>query len=485
MDLPKLHLKLKPYWEWGEVKYMDVNYEVEGLNLKKDEELANIFKVVASIPCCRFSEEGITAFDDKGYLPLEQKDEEGPYGPVRKWYVKRDTKGIIRFNYRVYPRELPENYASSPYFDLRTEEGGINGAGVTFLVQIKEQEYRIKLEWDLDDMPKGSIGVWSKGEGTVETVGTSHMVVFSYYEAGLVKKIEYEEYKNFAFYWLGHTNFDVEAIAERVKSLYAYFTEFFRDKDCPFKVFMRHDPFEESGGGTALVDSFMFGYSDKMLPTPDGTQELLAHEMVHNWISLEGTLEETTWYVEGAAEYYSTVLPYRAGLCSLDDVAKVITEKANKYYANIYRNITNREAMEMSWKDRRTQVIPYGRGFCFLAKVDSEIRKASNGKRSLDDVVLELIRINREEYVKDKHPGVEDFIRLVNKELGRDIRPEYEDMASGKLIEPSEEWFGNAFKIREVEMEAYKIKGDKTKGARVTGYEWVVKEGIDRESVVL
>lgn len=44
----------------------------------------------------------------------------------------------------------------------------------------------------------------------------------------------------------------------------------------------------------------------------------IAHELVHEWLRLDGPAEEVTWFVEGAVDYYSLLLPFRAGRIDQD-----------------------------------------------------------------------------------------------------------------------------------------------------------------------
>ena len=481
-QLPGLKLTLKPVQQGEKIIHMDVKYEINGLDLNENDRLGYIYQVLASIPKCEFSEVGLKAFDEQGELPLVTSEEVYQYGKALTWRTTRQSNGSITVNYRVYPRILPENYSSSPYFDLRTEQGGMNGAGVPFIVLLPEKDYAIHLHWDLEEMPEGARGIWCKGEGDVSLTGTPELLAYSYYAVGKVKTWRTQENEKFEFHWIAEPNFDVDAVAARIFALYQYFSVFFEDTESPFKIFARRDPFKKSGGGTALADSFMFGYSDEVIPTPDGMQTLMAHEMVHNWPHLDGDLEDRTWYAEGTAEYYSMVLPYRAGLSSLEKVMEDLQKKAGeRYYANPFRSISMKEALKMSWKDRRTQVIPYGRGLVYMLKVNHEIRAVSKGKRSLDDIVLQLLRIERQE---DRKPDVKDWLELAGQELGRDARPDYEAMLKGEMILPDDNWFGGVFKAKPAEVPQY-VSSHEQSEETIDGFIWERNQKVPPEKAVI
>src|SRR5262249_28406790 len=83
----------------------------------------------------------------------------------------------------------------------------------------------------------------------------------------------------------------------------------------------------------------------------------------------------------------------------------------------------------------------YGRGFMYLARVNAEIRAHSNGARSLDDLVLEILARQR----RDEHVGLEAWNNLVAAELGDGARAEFQDMAAGGMVMPPENAFAPCF----------------------------------------
>lgn len=460
---------------------MDVTYAIQGLALGAGDVLAQLHLVVASIPACEFSEAGLVAHDLAGELPLAVSIAAGKYGQARTWTCGRATQGPVTLDYRVYPREVPATYTSSPYFDLRNEQGGMNGAGVPFMVLLPEGTYEIGLHWDLSQAPPGSRGVWCKGEGDVTLTAAQELLAFSYYAVGDVKTWRAPGNDRFELHWLSEPSFDLVGVARRVYSLFGYISAFFEDTEAPFKIFVRKDPFEKSGGGTALADSFMFGYSDAAVPSPDEVQNLLAHEMVHNWPHLDEPEAYRTWYDEGTAEYYSIVLPYRAGISTLGQVLNQVQERSNMYYGNPMRHLTSEEAVDLYWKDRRTQRIPYSRGLFYLISVDHAIRAASGGQRSVDDVVLALARKHRQ---SGHAPACADWLDAVSRELGRDARPEFEAIHRGELILPDPAWFGGVFRARPGQVPQYINKWE-ISSETMDGYIWECNPDVPERAAVI
>ena len=185
------------------------------------------------------------------------------------------------------PRVITAATRTGPLFDLREEAGGLHGAGWTFLaVPINSEPYRIQLHWDMADMPAGSRGIWSFGEGDVTKVAPAEQLASSFYFAGPVKSYPAQPTGRFAMYWLSEPPFDVAAAAGMIQKLFDYMSGFFHDDGGSYRVFMRKTP--SNGGGTALTRSFMFGYSRVQASDRGESRGLIAHEMVHNWPTLGG-----------------------------------------------------------------------------------------------------------------------------------------------------------------------------------------------------
>jgi hypothetical protein len=444
---PAIDLLLKPHQSAGKVDYVDVRMSIEHPAIALGAVLVQMPLVVASIPTARYDGDAIHARDDQGDLALTQKDETpGPFLSPRDWIATRATTGTVVLNFRALPRIITEKTRNGPLFDLREEAGGMEGAGFTFVpVPLAKDPYRLHVHWDLSDMPAGARGVWSLGEGDANTVRPANVLQESFYFAGSVKSYPADGSGKFAMYWLSEPPFDATAVATMIKRLYDYMTAFFHDDpNATYRIFVRHSPVKSGGGGggTALTRSFMFGYGNLRAPTVDGLEALIAHEMTHNWPSLEGDHADTSWYTEGTAEYYSILLSYRAGLITPQKFLELVNGRAKGYYENPLQTLTNRQAEQIYWKDSRAGHVPYGRGWMYFAGVDAEIRTKSHDKRSLDDLVLAIL--DRQRHGQSATP--DDWRNLVVAELGPDGGTQYDDMVQGKRLTPPANTFGPCFR---------------------------------------
>lgn len=424
---------ITPRWTENTVSSLAVTGRTDRGAGAGEDVSAHITEVV-TIPFCPIF--GLAFTDGAGPLPVEERECEEGFIRRKYFAAKRDTVGEVTWSYRITPRVQPQDYRSSPYFDLVAEKGGVLGAGNTFLLHPPEREgeYDFSLAWDLSGLPEGCRAVWSFGEGNTERHCTLEEILFTAYMVGQVRSVERE---TAGFYWFDTLPFDAEEGTEQVVSLFAHMAALFRDKGGYYRVFTRHNGFP-GGGGTAFPRSYIYGYGKDDKVTVAGLQSLLAHEMVHNWPAMaDEPAGAGTWYVEGSAEYYSVMVPLEAGLCSAERAAEYINEKAGNYYANPQNHLSNMELGKRYWTDRRCQRVPYGRGMIYLANLDARIRRATGGERRLIDLELALLALEK--------PTAEDFLRLGEEIAGFDLRPGYEAMCRGDFLEPEPEAFGGRF----------------------------------------
>ena len=441
--VPTLEVVLKPHQTADKVDYVDVHMTVANPAVAADATLVHMPLVVASIPTQRYDGDAIKASDASGNLPLTITEEPPtPFLSYRDWHVARATTGDVTLSYRAVPRVVDEHTRNGPLFDLREEAGGMDGAGFTFIAPpVVKTPYAINLHWDMSDMPAGSRGIWSFGEGDVSIVKPAEELATTFYYAGPVNSYPPDVSDRFHMYRLSDPPFDASGAAQMIDKLFNYVSAFFHDDGESYRVFIRKNPYV-SGGGTALTRSFLFAYGTGKVETAEELEGLIAHEMVHNWPTLEGDHADTSWYTEGTAEYYSVLLSFRAGLSSSEEFLKRVNDRADGYYTNPLQRLSNHEAEKVYWQDARAGHVPYGRGFIYLASIDAAIRAKSHGKRSLDDIVLPFVaRTQHGETVT-----VDDWKNAVAAELGPQARTAYDDMTAGKLLAPPPNTYAPCFR---------------------------------------
>ena len=464
------HVRIKPHWKEDTVSALEISC-ITNRTVSAGEVMAARIKELVTVPFCpmdhlRFS-------DDLGEVPFESRDGDPEMSFVfREFYrAERDIQGELRISYLVAPRIQPEGYRSSPYFDLVAEKGGVLGSGTTFLLHppMMDELTDYQLVWDLSALPEGCQGVWTYGCGDIKKEQISvQTILFSAYMTGKINSVEND---CAGFYWFDTLPFDGERGAAEITRLFRYMAEMFHDKGGDYRVFTRHHQFPGSGG-TAFPRSYIYGYGLHDEVTLEDLQSLLAHEMVHNWPHLsDDPAGLGTWYVEGSAEYYSTLVPMEMGLWSPEKTAEVINEKAGSYFANPMNHLSNMELGKLYWKDRRCQRVPYSRGMIYLSGLDAAIRRNTGGTRTLLDLEVKLLEL--------PNPVPEDFLRIGGEIAGFDLRPGYEKMCAGGMMEPDPEAFGGRFTVTpcRVRLDNSQHRGDEEfLDETAPGYRWTVKE---------
>ncbi len=140
----------------------------------------------------------------------------------------------------------------------------------------------------------------------------------------------------------------------------------------------------------------------------------------------------TQWFTEGTAVFYQRVLPLRAGLLSPQRFLEDLNKSATRYYINSRISAPNEEIGKRFWEDTRIRVLPYDRGSFYFAVVNAQIRKASAGKRSLDDLILDLVRRERRGQAFDGAA----WAAMVEKEVGPPGKATYDAMLAGAVMLP-------------------------------------------------
>ncbi|KAF5003873.1 hypothetical protein FDECE_9603 [Fusarium decemcellulare] len=458
---PSLNITVSPRYQGTTPQSLDVHLVIEKPGLTATKTLVSIPDLRDLFPAQPYTATNAVQASDSGgkltLVPADTSDGE------RQWHVARDTTGDVYVTYSA----THINNDSAPtvaLLDLRRDHDGLNGAGMsTFALPPEDTIYSINLAWDLSQAPSGSRAVWTYGEGpeAVTKIGTTKVVSESHFAVG-PSMHSYLPMTNasagFGFYWFGQPDFEAPRLATWTQDLFRYMQSFFHDTEPTYRIFMRASASSSGTGGAALLRSFMFNYVMGENQTWESFQTLLSHEMVHNWPTMSsGNGDVVTWYVEGVADYYSMVIPFRHGILDIDRFVRGVNNMATAYYTNPMVNLTNAEIEDRSSESEIIERVPYGRGMFFLVRLDAQIRARSNDRRSIDDVVLNLLNRTR----LGQGDGLEEFLEVLEQELGSAARGEYEQMANGKLLVLPDNSLSPLLAVQRTELEQYEVGFEK------------------------
>ena len=369
--------------------------------------------------------------DADGNAPIVEATYEND---ARGWKSQRSVRGPISVSY--YIRIDNRNggiLATIPH----VEGEGLSGIGNMILLLPRLHEpYGISIRWDLTAMPAGSRGVTSFGDGNISLpAGSLKRLEFMMVMAGKIARQPKDPNSPFAAVWTAEPTFDARSAMQWSNDLYHWMSVFFKDPAEPvYRVFLRNSD-RKGANGVAAPHSFMASYDDST--TAEGIKSLLGHEMTHTWTAAD----IGKWYSEGNAVYYQVRLPWRAGMVSTDDYLKDINATAGRYYSNTAINAPDTEILPNFWSDKRMSVLPYDRGAMYFALLDGKIRRASEGRRGIDDLILAMVDLNR----RGRPVTEKSWTDILRSELGEEGVKIHRDMMAGATIVPESGDFGPCF----------------------------------------
>lgn len=461
-----------------------------------DTPLLSLPLMIGKTPSARYDDDNplFASLDDGNLLRLEYRDEDSVKGP-RLWYLDQKELGeslttedtpVITVKFTAPYRKTDEKTLPGPRVDLRRDVtgGGLVGQGQGFIPvpppppnagwngEEQKELWQVAVEWDLADAPSGIHGAWSLGDDQVSSAtGTMDWAVtHSIFAVGYLQRFPSWDVDaaqpgetTFAMYWLNPSPYDMPGLARSTRAIHARIAAYFDGSTDPFRVFFRQ--IEANSGGTGATLSFMVEYS---LPSVDQTDEhaladLLAHETVHEFALLDEAApgqsppewqeDEAAWYVEGVASYVGAL----AGLNDpgrRDWMVKSMNNYAQAYYTSPVVSMSYDDVLSDYWGDVDITRVSYYRGLMYLAELDGIIWKSSQGKKSMDDVIVDLYKLRRE----GKPCGLATLKEKVAGLIGqKGLDKSYSAMFDGDLIIPSEDCLAR-YGLKLVKMEWQKFE---------------------------
>jgi len=194
--------------------------------------------------------------------------------------------------------------------------------------------------------------------------------------------------------------FSDDDFIKRLQPIIASHYKFWGEAPTPFLVTvmpLQGEVGSMSLGGTGLSDAFAFFATTNV--ADHRLTRILAHEHLHSWIPRRiGMMPQGNddsleyWLSEGFTDFYTYRLLMREGLWTVEETAKAYNDVMWDYAFSPVRNAPNAKVAAEFWRDRAMNDLPYQRGMLFAALMDDRVRRASNGSRDLDDIVVSMKR---------------------------------------------------------------------------------------------
>ena len=429
-----------------------VTWRLDDVALEAGEALGQLPLSVAGAPTLRLGDDALKATDRAGDLPLSIVIESVEGDPVRCWRVSRSTSSPIEVSYIAEP-VADEPQPAVPPLELRREGGGVSGALKCFVVLPPAPadlsfEVRCRPLSEAGDTP-GWMAVSSLGEdggvngplfgAGLELLGDTYVMCGDLTE-------QHHRDGQLSTWWLTTPGIDVEGFSARLGSTYQVMSETFGAPAHPYRVFLRARP-HRGASASAHPASFVMAMNPADPLDEPSLFETIAHELVHEWLALDGPAEEVTWFLEGSADYYALVLPLRTGLIDEETFLRAVNLEARECYANPFRDLTLREAQPMFFSDFRAHRLAYARGMFYLADLDSRLRSSTSGRLSVDGVVQAVVRARS----GGERIGVERWCARVEEVLPDPEMPKLDALVFTGAARPGKDCFGPRFRSETVQ----------------------------------
>ncbi len=452
------------------IETVELTYAFEGVSVQAGEPLFRLPLIASNVDTVATVLENLIAEDDQGEIPLSFEDVDLPErsardavsgGPSRQWLAGRDTVGAVTVRYSVPADATLPPRGPAPPFGFSNHGEGVSAAGHIFVILPPgEEPYDTVVNWDLSRAPEDARGFSSLGEGRVEAPRpmTGQELRMSFYMAGdLLSWPEPTPETGFFGVVQGEPPFDGQALLSWAGELYDDYSGFFGQEETPtYGVFIRYNPIN-GGGGVGLHHSFVLTYKEDSTNVA-GLQSTLAHEMFHTFqpfIAEPGGLE-SSWFGEGLAVFYQARLPLRFGMLSPEEFLEDLNFHAGRYYTSLMATAPNSEVPARFWADTRIRTLPYDRGMLYFVTIDDAVREASQGERSLDDLMLEML--HRQQAGETLTNAV--WEEVLQAELGADAVTGFRNFLDGAMPVPASDAFGPCFERTTRPMRRYELGFD-------------------------
>jgi predicted metalloprotease with PDZ domain len=254
---------------------------------------------------------------------------------------------------------------------------------------------------------------------------------------------------------------DVEAIVREYRRMWG---------SLPYERYLFLNVISEAGGGLEHAESTVLMTSRWTTRTRKaylGWLGLVSHEFLHVWnvkrlrpIEL-GPFDyerenhtRSLWFAEGFTEYYTDLVVHRAGLSTREEYLEALSSKIEVLQTTPGRLVQSLEAASFdAWikhyrpdeNSPNSAISYYTKGAVVAFLLDARIRAASQGTRSLDDV----LRAAYAEYSGPRGFSSEDMRALIERVGGVDLQEFWRDYVEGVAeldYAPALETFGLSFR---------------------------------------
>ena len=436
-----VYVTLRPHYENGIVTQLQIRLVIDGEEYREGDVFDALPLSLASCNCTLYDADSFHASDNNGDVSMEFRQGMGHFGPQREYVFGRDTSGKLTIMYEASVAAF-NPYKRNPGFSLAAHDHGVTGAGLTFLLLPKGQR-KYHVEYDFSENA-GGIGIAGRKKGAFGRVCTDEDFKNVYFALGNLQEY-HSEGSQLHIYTLDEDNLFFDEFAHTVQIYYDYISRFFHDRSEGYSIILYPTKRTELTG-TALMGICYMGLGNHMIQGVAEVENVLAHELTHNWCYVLGEERMSSLFTEGTAEYYSCYMQYHTGQVDLDGYVESVNEKLRGCYCHsLARTESYPEIYDKSWTHADCQRIPYVKGVLLFLQLDSLIRRRTGDAANLNDIILTVV----DEANAGAPMTFDDFQRMVN-DLTEGEAQQYIDAAIAPgLPLPDSDYFGPDYELVE------------------------------------
>ncbi len=198
-----------------------------------------------------------------------------------------------------------------------------------------------------------------------------------------------------------------------------------------------------TGDGGAFASSFsqfIKGHADIKGRVIWG--HVMSHELLHFWngLSLVPADWHEEWFKEGFTDYLTIVTMYRNGLVSGDVFRNRLENLNRRYMLARFLQGLNMSVRDSGEEKQKNRLLVYAGGSLTALALDIELRKATNDKKGLPDLMQAMFR---EFGVAGKRYTIADIERIAAATAGHDMHPFFVKAVGSPEVFDIGPWLGD------------------------------------------
>ncbi len=180
-------------------------------------------------------------------------------------------------------------------------------------------------------------------------------------------------------------------------------------------------------------------------------KQIIAHETFHSWLGEKINFSQPElllyWFKEGFCDYYTRLILLRASLISLSEYAEDYNNVLEQYFTSSVRYEKNDGLLNEFWNNSDWHSLPYLRGDIIAHNLNSVIMINSGWKKSLDDLMRDLLKRTQNESLVVSNGSLIALIRFYAGEAP--LADIMRVLNSGTILRVNPDALGSAFNIEQ------------------------------------